>query len=43
MLVKKMDDPTHTAVGPSTIPALGTGFTVTLKVDVLVPHAEVTV
>lgn len=43
ILVKKMADPTHTDVGPSTIPALGTGFTVTVKVDVFVPQPEVTV
>ena len=38
-----MDDPVHTDVGPSMIPAFGTGLTVTLKDATFVPQPVVTV
>lgn len=42
IFVKKMDEPVHTDDGPSTIPAFGTGLTVTVKDATLVPQPVVT-
>jgi len=43
ILVKKIEEPVHTDVGPSMIPAFGTGLTVTVKDATFVPQPVVTV
>ena len=42
-LVRVIDDPLHTVVGPEMVPAVGPGLTVTMAVSKAVPQLLVTV